>query len=239
LIAASAVARHVFISYRREDTAAAAGRVYDRLSRLLSKRNVFFDVSAIGGGEDFVARIASEIGKSDAVLVFIGDKWLEPASPGGTPRICAPDDYVRAELRAALSRPLLVVPVLVGGARMPKPDRLPDDISAITVKNALPLRHESFDDDTENIVAAVLGLTAAERAWEDKASFGAKLAHGLGGAIAGAVLVLLLALLHFWIMGRPLSATIGAPLTTLLIIASTALGSWLGWRYKARKRAMA
>jgi hypothetical protein len=30
-------------------------------------------------------------------------------------------------------------------------------------------RHKSFDDDTENIVAAVLGLSAAERAWESKA----------------------------------------------------------------------
>jgi hypothetical protein len=55
------VPKRVFISYRREDTASAAGRVYDRLSRLLSKANVFFDVSAIGGGEDFVQRIASEI----------------------------------------------------------------------------------------------------------------------------------------------------------------------------------
>ncbi|HZP10668.1 toll/interleukin-1 receptor domain-containing protein [Methyloceanibacter sp.] len=229
--------KKVFISYRREDTAAAAGRVFDRLSHLLSKSNVFFDVSAIGGGEDFAQRIATEIGKSDAVLVFIGDKWLDPASPGGGPRICEPDDYVRAELRAALARPLLVVPVLVGSARMPKPDRLPEDIRAITAKNALPLRHESFDDDTGNIVAAVLGLSAAERAWEDKASLGAKLAFGLGGAIAGAALVLLLALLHFWIMGRPLSASIGAPLTTLLIAASAVSGLWLGWRYKARKQA--
>jgi hypothetical protein len=231
------VARRVFISYRREDTAAAAGRVYDRLARLLSKRNVFFDVSAIGGGEDFAQRITSEIGKSDAVLVFIGDKWLDPASPGAGPRLCEPDDYVRAELRAALARPLLVVPVLVGSARMPKPGRLPEDIRAVTAKNALPLRHESFDDDTENIVAAVLGQSAAERAWEGKAPLAAKLAYGLGGAIAGAALMLLLALLHFWIMGRPLSASIGAPLTTLLLIASAALGLWLGWRYRARKSA--
>jgi hypothetical protein len=156
------VPKRVFISYRREDTASAAGRVYDRLARLLSKSNVFFDVSTIGGGEDFAQRIASEIGNSDAALVFIGDKWLEPTPPGGQPRIFEPNDYVRAELRAVLSRPLLIVPVLVGGARMPKQEQLPQDVSAITVKNALPLRHESFDDDTENIVAAVLGLSATE-----------------------------------------------------------------------------
>ena len=71
----------VFISYRREDTAPAAGRVYDRLSLVLSESNVFFDVSAIGGGEDFEKMITSAIGKSDAALIFIGDKWLEPTQP--------------------------------------------------------------------------------------------------------------------------------------------------------------
>lgn len=76
--------KKVFISYRRDDTAAAAGRVYDQLSRLLSKPNVFFDVSTIGGGEDFVQRMSSEIGKSDAALVFIGDKgWTRPSQAVG------------------------------------------------------------------------------------------------------------------------------------------------------------
>jgi hypothetical protein len=157
------VPKKVFISYRREDTAAAAGRVYDRLARVLAKPNVFFDVSTIAGGEDFVQRIASEIANSDAALELIGDKWLDQSAPGGRARIFEPDDYVRAELRATLSRPVLVVPVLVGGAHMPKAEQLPEDVKAITTKNALPLRHESFDDDTENIVAAVLGLKARRR----------------------------------------------------------------------------
>ena len=117
--------KKVFISYRREDTAAAAGRVYDRLARVLAKPNVFFDVSTIAGGEDFAQRIASEITKSDAALVFIGDKWLEQSAPGGRARIFEPDDYVRAELRATLSRPVLVLPVLVGGAHMPKAELTP------------------------------------------------------------------------------------------------------------------
>ena len=66
------MAKRVFISYRREDTAPAAGRVYDRLCQLLSKPNVFFDVSTIAGGEIFDRKLMSEIERSDAVLVFIG-----------------------------------------------------------------------------------------------------------------------------------------------------------------------
>jgi hypothetical protein len=230
------VPKKVFISYRREDTASAAGRVYDRLSRLLTKSNVFFDVSTIGGGEDFMQRIASEIGRSDAALIFIGDKWLERAQPSGDLRICQTNDYVRAELRAALSRPLLVVPVLVGGAQMPKAEQLPEDIRAITSKNALPLRHESFDDDTENIVAVVLGLSATERAWEDKGTLKAKIACALAGAVAISVIMLTGALVHFWVLARPLSASIGGPLTTLMLIAGALAGALMGLRYEARKR---
>jgi hypothetical protein len=230
------VAKKVFISYRREDTGAAAGRVYDRLARLLPKANLFFDVSTIGGGEDFAQRIESEIGRSDAALVFIGDKWLEPAPGADKGRIWDANDFVRAELRAALARPMLVLPVLVAGARMPKPEQLPEDVRAVALKNALPLRHESFDGDTESIVGAVLGLSAKERAWEDKGSLKRKIGYGVGGAIAGALLVLAIALLHHSILTRPLSASIGAPLTTLLMIGATLCGLWLGLRYEAHRR---
>jgi len=230
------VAKKIFISYRREDAAAAAGRVYDRLSRLLPRKNLFFDVSTIGGGEDFVQRIEMEIGESDAVIVFIGDKWLETAGRNGKPRLWEPGDFVRAELRAALARPMLVLPVLIGGAHMPKPDQLPEDVKALASKNAMPLRHESFDDDTENIVAAVLGRSAKERAWDDRSGFKTKIAYGLGGALLAAALMLAAALLHFWTLGRPLSASIGAPLTSLLLLGGSILGVWIGLRCASWKR---
>ena len=230
------VAKRVFISYRREDTGSAAGRVYDRLSRLLPKSNIFFDVNTIGGGEDFLRRIESEIGRSDVALVFIGDKWLEPADSSGKGRLWEPDDFVRAELRAALARPMLVLPILVAGARMPKPAQVPEDVHPVTGKNAIPLRHESFDDDAENIVAAVLGVSAKDRAWEDQGTLRTKIGYGIGGALTASALLLAAALAHFWVLARPLSASIGGPLTTLLLIGGTLCGVWLGLRYEARRR---
>ena len=228
--------KRVFISYRREDTAPAAGRVYDRLSRLLSKSNVFFDVSAIGGGVDFEKKIASEIGRSDAALIFIGDKWLEQIQPTNEIRIWEPNDYVRAEVRAALARPILVLPILVASARMPKPAQLPEDIRAITTKNALPLRHESFDDDTENIVAAVLGVSGRERPWEDKSTLGSKVAYAVVGVIAALALMLIVSLVHYWMLARPISASVGGPVTAMILALTLIFGGWMGLRYEARKR---
>jgi hypothetical protein len=233
------VAKKVFISYRREDTGAAAGRLYDRLSRLLLKPNVFFDVSTISGGEDFETKIASAIGRSDAALIFIGDKWLEPVQPSGQARIWEASDHVRAELRAALARSILVLPVVVAGARMPRPKQLPEDVRAITTKNALPLRHESFDDDAENIVATVLGVTAKERRWDNKGTLWSKIAYAIGGVIATSIVLLVAALVHFWVLERPLSASIGGPVATVILIATSLIcGIWLGLGYEARKRAL-
>jgi TIR domain len=230
------VPKRVFISYRREDTADAAGRVYDRLSAWLSKSNVFFDVSTIRGGEDFEKKISSEIGRSDTALIFIGSKWLEPVQPTGESRIWEADDHVRGEVRAALARPILVLPVLVAGARMPDPKLLPEDIRGITTKNALPLRHESFDDDTENIVRALGGGSARRRTWEDKGTLRSKIVYSTGGTLAALAIMVIGALVHSWLLARPLSASIGGPETMLLLIAGLLLGGWLGLRYESRKQ---
>ena len=37
----------IFISYRREDSGASAGRLYDRLQEHLGRDNVFMDLDAI------------------------------------------------------------------------------------------------------------------------------------------------------------------------------------------------
>lgn len=225
--------KRVFISYRREDTAPAAGRVYDRLCRLLSKQNVFFDVSTISGGEIYDRKIMSEIDRSEAVLVFIGKSWL---ASGGRARLQERDDYVRAEVRAALGRPILVLPVLVDGAQMPPPDQLPHDIQSLSTRNALPLRHESFDDDTENIVAAVLGVAEGARPWDDRGRLAVKVGYAAAGLLVASTALMVAALTHSWVASRPLSASIGEAATTLLLLAAAVIGVGLGLGYEARRR---
>ena len=121
---------------------------------------------------------------------------------------------------------------------MPKAEQLPEDVKTITTKNALPLRHESFDDDTEHILATLFGVSAKERPWEDKGTIWSKIAYGIGGAIVSSVLMLIAALAHYWILARPLSDSITGPVTTLILIAALICGIWIGLNYEARKRAL-
>jgi TIR domain len=55
----------IFISYRREDSAAAAGRVYDRLSESFPSNRIFIDVDNIAPGVDFVKAIEKSVGSCE------------------------------------------------------------------------------------------------------------------------------------------------------------------------------
>ena len=54
--------------------------------------------------------------------------------------------------------------------------------------------------------------------------------------IAASLLMLAMALVHHAVLAQPLSASIGAPLTVLLLIAGLIGGFWLGLRYEVRRR---
>jgi hypothetical protein len=52
----------IFISYRRQETAWPAGRLYDVLVEHFPAEQVFKDVDNIEPGEDFVERITTAVG---------------------------------------------------------------------------------------------------------------------------------------------------------------------------------
>jgi TIR domain-containing protein len=129
----------VFISYRRDDSAGHAGRLYDQLTEDLTGVQIFMDVDAIGPGVDFVERIESAVASADVFLAVIGRSWLTLQGADGHRRLDDPDDYVRREIGAALRRRMTVIPVLVGGGQMPSAEQLPADLAPLTRRNALIL----------------------------------------------------------------------------------------------------
>ena len=64
----------IFISYRRDDTADAAGRLYDALAAEFGDR-IFMDIDTIEPGVDFVDVVHRAVGSCDVLLALIGDRW--------------------------------------------------------------------------------------------------------------------------------------------------------------------
>jgi TIR domain len=148
----------VFISYRRDDAADAAGRIRDWLvqTRRSTRDDTFMDVTPILPGTDFLQVIGTAISQCKAVIVVISPSWLT--------QVNSPDpSYVRLEAETALRHNIPVIPVLVGGAQMPPAERLPESLRPLTRRNARPVRTESFASDMDWVRRA-LGLGASLRA---------------------------------------------------------------------------
>ena len=129
----------LFISYRREETASHAGRLYDAMAARFGERNVFMDIE-LEPGIDFVDRITEVVGSCHVFLVIVGPTWATLSNGGGRPRITDKEDFVRLEVETALRRrDVRVIPLLVAGARMPHSDELPEELRALTRRNALEL----------------------------------------------------------------------------------------------------
>jgi uncharacterized RDD family membrane protein YckC len=94
-------------------------------------------------------------------LALIGDEWLTITDEHGRRRLDSPDDFVRVEIEAALTRKVRVIPILVDGARMPRADELPDSLAKLVRRHALELSPARFDFDTSRLLK-VLSTTLAE-----------------------------------------------------------------------------
>jgi hypothetical protein len=145
----------IFISYRREDSIAYAGRVYDHLVSRFGKNHVFMDVDAIEPGLDFVDVLHHTVASCDAVVVVIGKNWLTATDERGRRRLDDPEDLVRVELAAALDRKIRVIPVLVGGARMPVSQELPGPLMSLSRRNALEISDLAFHQNVTKLIAVL------------------------------------------------------------------------------------
>lgn len=147
----------VFLSYRRSDVGGYAGRLHDDLVPHLGSKNVFQDVAAIAVGQDFTHVIDRQLDDTDAVLAVLGPGWLAASTDAGTPRLENADDYVRLEVSSALRRGIPVVPVLVGGARLPAADELPPDLAELARRQSVTLRDETWHADVLGLVRSLRG----------------------------------------------------------------------------------
>jgi TIR domain len=145
----------IFISYRRDDSAGFAGRLYDRLASQYGPDRLFMDIDTIRPGHDFAVDIASALSGSAVCVVVIGRRWGSITLPDGRRRLDDPTDFVRLEVAAAIRGGVTVIPVLVEGAQMPSPASLPEELQALSRRQAIELSSERWNYDVGRLVFAL------------------------------------------------------------------------------------
>lgn len=152
----------IFVSYRRQDTQSATGRLCDKLQTHFGSDQVFHDIESIEPGSSFPAIIASKIAASSIVLVMIGRRWLDAVGTEGRSRLFDPDDYVRLEVAAALQRGIPVIPVLVEGAAMPAGSVLPEPLAALATRQSHEITEQRWQYDSDQLVKEIERFVAPE-----------------------------------------------------------------------------
>jgi formylglycine-generating enzyme required for sulfatase activity len=112
------------------------------------------DVDTIALGFDFVKAIKDAVGSSDVLLALIGRQWLTGTDSLGHRRLDNPEDFVRLEIMTALARNICVIPVLVGGASMPRSSDLPDVLQPLARRQALVVG-DHFHPDVNRLIVAL------------------------------------------------------------------------------------
>ena len=67
---------HIFISYRRDDSAGYTRAIYDQLAKRFTKERIFMDVDAIEPGLPFDEVINQAVGRCEILLAMIGKHWM-------------------------------------------------------------------------------------------------------------------------------------------------------------------
>lgn len=147
--------RGVFVNYRHEDAGPYARLLQGRLKDRFPDAPVFMDVDSIDAGVDFVDAIKSGLNSCAVLVALIGAKWLTATDDDGRRRLDDPEDYVRYEIRTALERGARVIPVLVDGAKAPRPQELPGDLQRLGRLNALEMDYARFNYDADRLMDVI------------------------------------------------------------------------------------
>ena len=152
----------IFVSYRRDDTVAFTGRLVENLRREYGPDAVYLDLDADAVGVDFRDHFTKALRRCDLALVVIGQRWLGGA--GQANRMLDSADHARAEVEISLKRRIPVIPILVGGTRMPSEGDLPADIQPLRFRTAVTVDDaRDFEPHVRRLVSLIDGLPMRRR----------------------------------------------------------------------------
>jgi hypothetical protein len=113
------------------------------------------DIDTLKPGVNVAVEIQETLARTDVLLVLIGPHWVNALDEAGNRRLDQPDDYVRLEIATAIRHGVHVVPVLVGGAPLPKSDLLPRDIRELTERHAVELSDKRWHEDAKELIESL------------------------------------------------------------------------------------
>jgi hypothetical protein len=151
------------VSYRREEAAGYAGRLYDMLQQQLGPDAVLMDVD-LGARAYFREAIASAIERCDVVLAVIGPRWLSISDANGKRRLDDARDFVHMEIALALHLERPIVPVLVQRARLPGATELPAELSALARRKAVKLDDARWHYDVSRLIQSLVRAGVSHQA---------------------------------------------------------------------------
>lgn len=146
----------IFISYRRDDSADIAGRIYDRLVQHFQMEHVFKDVDSIPLGVDFLHHLEEAVAKCNFFLLIIGPEWIHGGKADTKNLLRNSTDFVRIEAESALKQGIPVIPLFVRKAIMPLAEDLPESLKPLVYRNGISIRPDpDFHNDLDRLIKAI------------------------------------------------------------------------------------
>ena len=164
----------IFLNYRRDENAERALAIASYLERKFGSSRVFIDIDSLRAGQNFPDELEKRLAACDVMLTLIGPSWLGARNEAGTRRLDDPQDWVRLEIERALARKIIVIPVLTGGASLPKAVDLPKSLKPLIQRQAAVVTTKTFRTDMAGLASDMRELMPGPK-W------------GLIGAAAGAL----------------------------------------------------
>jgi hypothetical protein len=147
----------ILITRQPRDDGGEVARIYELLAASFGEDSVFLDADMVRSGSGFRDSIAFDLSSTMAVLVVIGPRWLDELVAGNYP--------LHADVvAAALDGGELVIPVLIGGARLPSQEELPVRLAALTRIASLEVTGSRFEYDVWRLVRRLTAAMADELA---------------------------------------------------------------------------
>jgi hypothetical protein len=132
-------------------------RIRDRLIDAYDEDAIFRDLESIPLGQNFSDVLKEATTTCEVMLVVIGPQWANITDDQGNKRLFEPNDYTRLEVEAGLAnQKILVIPVLVMGARMPGVEEIPKSLVDLRLRNAINVRNDpDFTPDMQRLIDGI------------------------------------------------------------------------------------